>query len=572
MSGMRRARQVGWLLPLAVGVFEAVRRAWLCDDIYISFRYVDHLLHGQGLVFNAGERVEGFTHFLWVMILAAGARLGLDLVTLGRYLSIVAFAALLAVLWRRASATGLFVPIAAWGVALHLDAQIYASSGMETMPFALLLLLALLAVAGENPRPGLAACLYAGATLMRPEGVLYTATAALCVLLQSRSFRAVVRFLCIWLALIVPFLVFRIAYYGDLLPNTYYAKSAAGSNWHQGWLYTRLYFSIYAVLVLAVAAIAIAWMKALRMRCQDNVAWLAGLQCVLTILYVTRLGGDFMFARFFVPITPLLYLLLEDVGRGTGKRWVQVVLAGLVVGATLYARVPQAQTFVGRERVNGIVNEANYYDARAEARLRRAGEIMGRALAGTGARVALLPGQDAVAYHGRFAYALEQNGLTDAEIAKRPLAERGRPGHEKGATYEDLLRRRIHFRLRPGATINLRLHQQVRFDDLYGEIVRYDTPLMEMLRGRPGVNFVPFPTYLQGYFVHIPSETRPRLVADYEHFQLFYFEHNHDPELLRRYRDVLLAAGVPAAELSSVDARVVEFRKAWRMDEGPAAP
>jgi hypothetical protein len=92
---------------------------------------------------------------------------------------------------------------------------------------------------------------------------------------------------------------------------------------------------------------------------------------------------------------------------------------------------------------------------------------------------------------------------------------------------------------------------------------------MDQLRERPGVNFVPFPTFLEGYFSQVRGDLSRRMIADYEQFQLFYFEHNHNPDLLRRYRDVLLAAGIPAAQLSSVDARVAEFRKRWRLDDGP---
>src|SRR5262245_10458405 len=59
-----------WALVLAT-----VRR-WVCDDAFISFRYADNLVHGLGLVFNAGERVEGFTNFLWTLWIALGMRLG----------------------------------------------------------------------------------------------------------------------------------------------------------------------------------------------------------------------------------------------------------------------------------------------------------------------------------------------------------------------------------------------------------------------------------------------------------------------------------------------------------------
>ena len=116
-------------LPLAWGLVEAFRGAWVCDDIFITFRYVDQLLAGRGVVFNPGERVEGYTHFLWLIVLAALRRFGLDPAMLGRYLPIAAFAAVLAVLFWRALRSGrgwLALPIAAWGLALHKDVQAIA--------------------------------------------------------------------------------------------------------------------------------------------------------------------------------------------------------------------------------------------------------------------------------------------------------------------------------------------------------------------------------------------------------------------------------------------------------------
>ena len=49
------------------------------DDAYISFRYAHNLVTGHGLVFNTGERLEGFTNFLWVLVLSPFEALGWDL-------------------------------------------------------------------------------------------------------------------------------------------------------------------------------------------------------------------------------------------------------------------------------------------------------------------------------------------------------------------------------------------------------------------------------------------------------------------------------------------------------------
>ena len=61
---------------------------FVTDDAYISFRYAANLAeHGQ-LVFNLGERVEGFTNFLWTVLLAAGIKLGLGPVATSRFFGV----------------------------------------------------------------------------------------------------------------------------------------------------------------------------------------------------------------------------------------------------------------------------------------------------------------------------------------------------------------------------------------------------------------------------------------------------------------------------------------------------
>jgi hypothetical protein len=134
-----------------------------------------------------------------------------------------------------------------------------------------------------------------------------------------------------------------------------------------------------------------------------------------------------------------------------------------------------------------------------------------------------------------------------------PIAARGRPGHERGATPEFLLRRRIHFRLRYGLTVNLPMHRQVRFDDQYVEMIHYDTELMRQLASRPGISFIPFPYFLDDYVQKLADRTPRRLLADYVDFRVFYFAFNADPQRLSRYRDALLAAGIQETQLRDAE-------------------
>jgi hypothetical protein len=564
-------------IPLAFGLVEALRRAWVCDDIFISLRYIQNLFQGDGLVFNAGERVEGYTHFLWVMILATLHRFGADLVWLAKYLSIGAFALILITLWKRTTrraGTSWGVPIAAVVLSLHMDMQIHASGGLETMPFTLVLLWGVLCTARRRHRWDLAAAVYAIATLLRPEGALYTAAAGLFILWRSRSWRPVLRFGALWLILVVPSEVFRLAYFGDPLPNTFYAKSGAGANWSQGWLYTSLYFRIYAVLLLGVVAMVVVTLRSRfgRRAAPDSpgtanmdVALLASMHVVLNLLYVTRLGGGFMFARFLIPMTPLLMLILEDASASFRRRSVEWGVLIVMVAGILVARVVHQEMLPGRDRVHGIVNEANYYPEDYLDTLRRQGEVLGRTLRGTDAGVGLLSGQDAMAYFGNLPYALEPNGLTDRLLARKPIAERGRPGHERTATLEDLLLRRVQFRIRYSFTVGLSMERQIRFEDLFGEIVYYDRDIMRQIQGRPGVNFLQYPQVLRESLPSLEGSPQ-QLAEDYRQAQLFYFIHNDDADLLAAYRNALLQRGIPQTVLEDIDRKANDFAVRMRIE------
>src|SRR5262245_60209180 len=73
------------ILPLlagavALGFTVVFFRRWqfVIDDAFISLRYARNLATGHGLVYNAGERVEGYTNFLWALFLALPHLLHVD--------------------------------------------------------------------------------------------------------------------------------------------------------------------------------------------------------------------------------------------------------------------------------------------------------------------------------------------------------------------------------------------------------------------------------------------------------------------------------------------------------------
>src|SRR5690606_35986274 len=141
-------------LALIVAFAGVIWPAWLSDDAFISFRYAQNLVDGHGLVYNQGERVEGYTNFLWTLLAAGVLALGGDLAWWSHLAGGVLGLAI--VLLRFVQAVRLLPP--AWALLAALigatsqSLLLYTArgSGLETGLFALLLLLAGMAYLGRS--------------------------------------------------------------------------------------------------------------------------------------------------------------------------------------------------------------------------------------------------------------------------------------------------------------------------------------------------------------------------------------------------------------------------------------
>jgi len=563
--GWTRLAMAVWVAAVTASIVHTVLGRWVCDDIYITFRYCDNLLAGLGPVYNAGERSEGYTHFLWFLLLTLGRALGIEAATLGRWVGIPFYVGSLLVLGRlsarlfpgRGGWAG--VPVAMLGWAAHADARLFGSGGLETAAFTFFLLLGFeFTFASQRPRrAALSGWAFAVACLLRPDGLLYSVLAVAFLAWRPERRREIREFVPTWLVLVAPLFVFRMLYYGWLFPNPYYAKSGGHANWAQGILYARMYFQSYFVLaagLVAAVPLAFAW----RRRAQSSVtaasagsdpfpallfAWVAA---ATTLLYVVRVGGDFMFGRFFLPTTPFLLLLIEWMVHRLPRLGLRVVAAAAVVGLVVTGGLVKQSWLSGKRNVWGIVDEPQFYpDYRLRGVLETARRLRD-CLAGTDAVLMVQGGQASLAYYARFPVAIERYGLTDETIAHTPIQARGRPGHEKYAPAEYIYERRVNLRINWQPVRSVPIYTLWGLGDASGEIIVYDRELMEHMKQCHGARFLDFPLWLeQTYLPSVPTELEFRLRRDWNHFQLFYFMHNPDPERLReRLRAALAERGI----------------------------
>ena len=556
----------GWVwpyLPLTViavlaAIAAAARRAWVSDDAFISFRYARHLIEGQGLVFNPGERVEGYSNFLWTLLVAAAMRLGGDPVIASQVLGILCYAGTLALLaWSssrvvRGSRVAKVVPVAALALAAHEHARLFATGGLET-PLMTLLITALTVCTIEARTArghAVAGLLAALAALTRPDGALYLLIPVLGAApdLGRRRWQSLAASVAPMIALLAPYAAWKLAYYGDLLPNTFYAKGAGVPHLAQGLTYLRVYFTTYWILGLGIAVPL--WRLASRRsagRPETPSPWRSarapGLILAATLLhlaFVVRVGGDFMFARFCVPVTPLLLIGAELLVLRLSSARVRWGYAVIVAAAVGFARVPE----LVRDRFNpaGIVEEWKLYPPNQVHDARRAGETLRVALAGTGARVAVYGSQAMLAYYGAFPVAIEAaTGLTDREIARMPSVAGSRIGHEKAATLAYLQSRGVDFvfsfglyQVKAKTSLNA-----IRIGAVDGVILTYDREVMNRLKGRPAVEFTDIERVLDQEIARLPGSPTEAIRQEYAWLKSFYFDRNRDPARETPFRRAL---------------------------------
>jgi len=530
------------LAAAAVALYSAFDLRWVCDDAFISFRYAENLAQGRGLVFNQGERVEGFTNLSWTLATALAMRVGADPVQFTAWLGIACYAGCLVLLVRTslgfvrpAGGATFFLPLAAIAWCIHSHARIFATSGLETPLFVLLVTgVGVATVEAQDARDWRKVGLWGAlAVLTRPDGALFYGIALCAALASPIRGRALKSAAIPGVLLLLPVAAWKLWWFGDLVPNTFYAKAGHGPRWAEGGAYLLLYGRMYWVLVLgALAGIALAFQGGSGSTWSSRrTGWILAAFFGGTCVYLARVGGDFMFARFLLPISPLALLALENWGR-TQERVPFIAFSGVALAGLLLARAPVNLDLSSPEDVGeaGVVEERNWYPPEWVQEAQRWGKVVSTAAEGTELRLAFHGTQAMLAYYSRASYALEAHvGLTDRELARMAPKEGMRLGHGVKADLPFLRSRAIDVRL------DFRLEQPVTHltaidfgKGVTGRILTYRREVLDVLASR-GVKFVDFPAFLDDYLAQVEEMPVEKVRSEYASFQSYYFQHNDDP-------------------------------------------
>jgi arabinofuranosyltransferase len=355
------------LVALALALFAIVllRTAWVCDDAYITFRTVDNLLHGFGARWNTVERVQAYTHPLWMLMLAA-----VEAVTREPYVTSMAMSVVLSLVAAGLVAFGL--ARTSWqalvAVLLFTSAKAFvdfSSSGLENAASHALIAWYLVAIL--QPRSADTAwrpVAIASLVLVNRQDLLWLIGPSLLLFLWTHRSRRLGRTLALGFTPLIAWEVFALVYYGFLVPNTAFAKLHTAVPERDLLIQGLRYLQESArhdplTLATIATAVVVAAFSA-------GTARALGLGQLAYLIYVVCVGGDFMSGRFLT--APLLVgvaqLVTATIDFTLAAR---VVAAAVVIALGSIPHVPNVRSGplfghnVDYDDFHGITDERLYY-------------------------------------------------------------------------------------------------------------------------------------------------------------------------------------------------------------------
>lgn len=427
---------------------------FITDDAFISFRYAYNLASGNGLVWNLNEFVEGYTNFAWTLLLSIPFLIGWDVVIFSQLSGIVFFALSLLYTYKLASnilGDGRKSLLCVIILGFNFTYVSYATGGLETSMQSLLVVLAyylyfLITAKSKQDNIALIAMsllLFLSVTT-RPDAFILAAVIfgsigtsfLLREMNRKRAMRNIVILIFPFLALVSLWVMWKMSYYGDIVPNTFHAKVRTGGSIRQGLYYVGLFFLLYLYvpnLIIHICAIR---------RVYSSNGTLLSMSCFLLLwtLYVIYVGGDFMEFRFMAPTLPLFSIIFcWHIFFIVRYRAVRAMLVGLLLFGSLHSYLWFANhNFKGIESIHSLDSHIS------SERWDLMGAILGKALNYSKDTTIATTAAGAIPFYSGL-NAIDMHGLTDKWIARNGIVfDQFQLGHNRFPTLSYLLKRNVN--------------------------------------------------------------------------------------------------------------------------------
>ncbi len=357
------------VFALVLFFFVLIKNAWLSDDSYITLRTVYNFIHGYGLTWNIDERVQTYTHPLWMFLLSGSYFFVRSVYFSSLLLSLgVSMLAVFIFVFRLAPSP--FVAVVGLAILTASKSFIdYSTSGLENPLTHLLIVLFVLVFfqCQQSKRYLLWLSLLGSMMILNRMDTVLLFLPAL-IYAWYRAPKPRLKALRTILLAFTPFIaweLFSLFYYGFLLPNTAYTKLntgiSTGQLLKQGLVYL-INSSIFDPLLFIILISAVLLVVVL----EDWKSLPLLLGMVLYIAYVVRVGGDFMAGRFLTPLFLMAVILLVRNIPSSAKLlyagiFLTVVLLGFLVPNSRWYVINPSSQFSRAKTPSGIVDEHDYY-------------------------------------------------------------------------------------------------------------------------------------------------------------------------------------------------------------------
>ena len=508
----RIEQSIVFLTLLVLGVTVAWSLRFIQDDAYISFRYVVNWLNGNGIVWNIGERVEGYSNFLWIILLLIPTALGFGIEETSIALGMLFYVGSLIVIYR------LTFRLTNRGVALvttlllttNITFAAYATGGLETSLHTFICWLSLYFIFDSrviNPVycTGIS-FLFALSVLCRMDSVVFLLVPGMYMLtrivFQDISWgKRMVQLSALILPVTVVVIIwtlFRWNYYGDLLPNTYYAKSQGITmdSLKLGIFFIWSFLKTYGLLPFLFAGVACVFYRDARMEKKIAVVFISTL--LAWSVYLVKIGGGFMEFRFMVVVMPLIMIFVSVLILELNNVFVR---SGLVVGLILFSFGTQLSVKIGGWYTQQLNDTGSFSviplrvlkaqtDPNRPLQLDAVGNYLNenfRNILVSVSPAGIMP------FRAMDINFVDMFGLNDRWVPKNGAKKSDRRGHQKIATLSYLIDRGVNIVVETPSYVPLGDENEdvLKFEDLIAEFVLLNPEAVQM-PGTASILLLPF--------------------------------------------------------------------------------
>ncbi len=323
------------------------------EDAYIGYRYAENFANGHGLTFNNGDYVEGYSNFLFIILLSLSYKIGVSTTLASKSIGIISSLLILLILpkiisylsnWR----CGYIVRyLPSLCLSSYPAFTYWTTSGMETTFFASLLVIAFYFTIKEQNNLYLASLFYILATLVRMEGVLYFISTVIAYSVHNYIvmrkidkifFRRLLVITIPYIIAIIIWELWRWNYYGNFLPNTYYIKMPAPDQIFpisRGIVYMSSFWnSIGGISILLLSLLFVFGKYPIFIKLYYMLIQL------FWHLYLREANGDWMVLhRFYIHLVPFIFIFLSiSIGYIIkNQKALNTLLIAYIIGFSLYS-------------------------------------------------------------------------------------------------------------------------------------------------------------------------------------------------------------------------------------------